>query len=266
MKIKIILLVVLTFLSCSSDDNTVVESQEEPLIIELVTNNTNVTIDEVVTFQVKTNKPFGSITYSTDNFITSKTVGKSLGDSFGTSLTLYVNTANIGKITHSIEVSDANNPSKKAKSSLSFTVEKGNAVRIKDVLVNSFYDKDNIWDTEFSNTDPNRLADVFFVLQKPQIGTLTGQFQQQLWYKSNVKENQGDLKWDLLQDNLYVNPNAIIQLGLADDDGGGIAQDLLLGPPYEKDINLSQYISTKPDNIIFEDNSINLDVDFGLEW
>jgi hypothetical protein len=37
------------------------------------------------------------------------------------------------------------------------------------VLVNDFYDKDNTWDTEFSSTDPNRLADVFFSLSKPHI-------------------------------------------------------------------------------------------------
>jgi hypothetical protein len=201
-----------------------------------------------------------------DNFTTSKTVSKSLGDSFGTSLTLYVNTANIGVITYSIRVADANDNQKTATSTLSFTVEKGNAVHIQEVLVNDFYDKDTTWDTEFSSTDPNRLADVFFALSKPHIGLFSGQKIKVLWYKSAVKENQGDLNWNLSQENLYVNPNALIHFGLADDYGGGIGQDLLLGPPFEKDINLSQYSNAQPSNVTLEDSSINLDVDFGLNW
>ena len=266
MKKTITLLLSIIFFSCSSEDNNIVEPQEEPFILELVTTNTNINIDEIATFEVKTNKPFSSITYSTDNFTTSKTVSKSQGDSFGTNLTLYVDTANCGNITYSIQVVDANDNQKTATGTLSFTVEKGNAVYIKEVLVNNFYDKDNTWDTDFSSTDPNRLADVSFSLSKPHIDLFSGQRFKALWYKSTVKENQGDLSWYLSQENLYVNPNALIHFGLADDDDGGVGQDLLLGPPFEKDINLSQYSNAQPSNITLEDSSINLDVDFGLEW
>ncbi|WGH75912.1 hypothetical protein P8625_01735 [Tenacibaculum tangerinum] len=261
---KIILILPFLLLACSSDEDPITEPQEDSLAIELVTSKALVAIDEVVSFQVKANKPFSSITYSTDNFTTFKTVSKSLGDSFGTSLPLYVNTANIGVISYSIRVED--DAGKKASSTISFTIEKGNAVHLKEVLVNSFYDKDNTWDTEFSNTDPNRLADVFFFLQKPQIGILSGQLQQRPWFESSVKENQGDLTWNLSQKELYVNPNATVEFALADDDGGGIGQDLLLGPPYGREIDLSLHRNTKPSNITLEDISINLNVDFGLEW
>jgi len=170
MKSKIILLLIsILIFSCNSSDNDIVEPQEEPLTVELVATKTTVSVDEVVPFEVKTNRPFVSIEYSTDNFITSKTFGKSQGDSFGTSLTLYIDTAKFGNITYSIRVVDANDSQKNATSTLNFRVEKGNAVHIKEVLVNDFYDKDNTWDTEFSNTDPNRLADVFFSLSKPHI-------------------------------------------------------------------------------------------------
>ena len=74
------------------------------------------------------------------------------------------------------------------------------------------------------------------------------------------------MTWNLSQENLYVNPNALIHFGLADDDGGGVGQDLLLGPPFEKEINLAQYSSSKPNSITLEDASINLDVDFAVEW
>lgn len=264
-KIIILLLTIMLF-SCSSEDNNILEPQEEFLTVQLVTTNSNINIDEVVTFEVKTNKPFSSITYSLDNFTTSKTVSKTEGDSFGTSLTLYVDTANLGTITYSIRVADANDNQKTATSTLSFMVKKGNAFHIKEVLINNFYEKDNTWDTEFSSTDPNRLADVFFSFSKPHIKLFTGQRFKTLWFKSVVKENQGDLKWNLSQENLYINPKAIIHFGLGDDDGGGVAQDLLLGPPFEKDIDLSQYSNAQPSNITLEDSSINLDVDFGLEW
>lgn len=259
-------LLIAVFFSCSSDEDPITEPQEEPFAVQLVATNTSINIDEVATFEVKTNRPFSSITHSTDNFTTSKTVSKSLGDSFGTSLILYVNTANLGNITYSIRVADANDNQKTATSTLSFTVEKGNALHIKEVLINNFYDKDNTWDTEFSNTDPNRLADVFFSFSKPHIDLFTGQKFKALWYKSSVKENQGDLKWNLSQENLYINPNALIHFGLADDDGGGVGQDLLLGPPFEKEINLAQYNSSQPNSITLEDTSINLDVDFTVEW
>ncbi len=232
----------------------------------MVATNISVNIDEVATFEVKTNKPFSSFTYSTDNFTTSRTVSKSQGDSFGTSLTLYVDTANLGTIIYSIRVADANDNQKTATGTLSFTVEKGNALHIKEVLINNFYDKDNTWDTEFSNTDINRLADVFFSFSKPHINLFTGQRFKTLWYSSAVKENQGDLIWNLSQENLYVNPNALIHFGLADDDGGGVGQDLLFGPPFEKEINLAQYSSSQPNNITLEDTSINLNVDFAVAW
>ncbi|QTD36389.1 hypothetical protein JL193_09470 [Polaribacter batillariae] len=254
------------FFSCSSDDDPITEPQEEPFTVELIATNTNANIDEVTIFEVKTNRPFISITHSTDNFTTSRTVSKSQGDSFGTSLTLYVDTANLGNITYSIRVVDANNNQITATSTLSFTVEKGNALHIKEVLVNNFYDKDNTWDTEFSNIDVNRLADVFFSLSKPHVDLFTGQRYKALWYKSAVKENQGDLTWNFSQENLYIDPNALIHFGLADDDGGGVGQDLLLGPPFEKEINLAQYSSSQPNNITLEDTSINLDVDFAVEW
>ena len=263
MRHKIILsLFTIILFSCSSEDNSITEPQEELFTVELVATNTNVSIDEVATFEVKTNRPFDGITYSTDNFTTSRTVTQNQGDSFGTTLTLYVDTANFGNITYSIRVFDASNNQQTATSTLSFTVQKGNAVRVNQVLINNFYDKDNTWDSEYSSTDPNRLADVFFSFSKPHIDLFTGQKFKSLWYTSAVKENQGDLTWNLSQENLYIDPNALIHFGLADDDGGGVGQDLLLGPAFEKEVILCQYSSTQPSSIAIEDHSISLDIDF----
>ena len=56
MKDKIILLLTIILFSCSSDDNPITEPQEEQFAVELVATSTNVNIDEVATFEVKTSK------------------------------------------------------------------------------------------------------------------------------------------------------------------------------------------------------------------
>lgn len=96
------MLLIITLFSCSSNEDIISEPQEEPFTVELVTINSTVNIDEVATFEVKTNRPFSSITHSTDNFTTSRIVSKSQRDSFGTSLTLYADTANLSTITYNI--------------------------------------------------------------------------------------------------------------------------------------------------------------------
>lgn len=268
MKVTRIILVFLIILiiSCNSEDNQTIEQQEEPFTLELTSNNTNVNIDEIATFEINTNKPFVDITHSTDSFITSKTISRSQQGGFGSSLVLYVDTSNIGDITYSIRVTATDDREETATGTISFSVEKGNAVHIKEVLLNNFYNKDNTWDDEFSNNDVNRLADVNFSLSKSYIRLFSGQKERRIWYRSIIKENQGDLLWNLSQENLYVNPNDIIYFGLADNDGGDVGQDLLLGPPFEKEINLSLYNNTKPSTIKLSDSSIDLDVDFEVEW
>lgn len=50
------MLLIITLFFCSSNEDIISEPQEEPFTVELVATNTNVNIDEVVTFEVKTNK------------------------------------------------------------------------------------------------------------------------------------------------------------------------------------------------------------------
>jgi hypothetical protein len=65
-KIIILLLTIILF-SCSSEDNSITEPQEDPFAVELIASNTNVNIDGVATFEVKTNRAFSSITHFVDN-------------------------------------------------------------------------------------------------------------------------------------------------------------------------------------------------------
>ncbi|MEL0651636.1 hypothetical protein V6246_09395 [Algibacter sp. TI.3.09] len=112
---------------------------------------------------------------------------------------------------------------------MTVSITRGNTIRITSVKIISFSNINNTWDSEFSDSDTNRLADVFFNLRKQKPDSKQGGLSFQNWFKSEVKENQGDLTWDLSSKNLYLNPEFALQFSMADDDGG-VAQDIMLGP------------------------------------
>ncbi|QTD36393.1 hypothetical protein JL193_09495 [Polaribacter batillariae] len=47
------MLLIITLFSCSSNEDTISEPQEEPFTVELVATSTNVNIDEVATFKIE---------------------------------------------------------------------------------------------------------------------------------------------------------------------------------------------------------------------
>ncbi|MFZ2283930.1 MAG: hypothetical protein WAV86_08650 [Lutibacter sp.] len=247
------------FIACSgsSDDDSPIIKDD--FTISVTAQKSTVSIDEVVPITIVANRVINEVEYSLDDFKTA--TGKSTN--FGNSTTVYLNTGTLGNKQISIKIKDVENNI--ATKSITITVEKGNAIQLKSLLVNSFYNINQSWDPEFSNTDPNRLADVIFILLKPQIGVFSGQKSQQIWFKSPIKQNQGDLNWNLVNENLYVNPNTVLKFSLADDDGA-FSQDLMLGPPFEKDIDLNYFGASKPDPINFKDSAINLDVDLRVVW
>lgn len=110
------------------------------------------------------------------------------------------------------------------------------------------------------------MADVFFNLQKPKIGILENTFSFQNWFLSPVKENQGNLTWDVSADNLYLNPDFSLQYSMGDDDGGGIAQDIMLGPPFEREITFLEHMASQPATITLNVPSIDLEVILTLDW
>lgn len=260
MKKKIIYsLLAILLIACggSSDDDSPIIKDD--FTISVTAQKSTVSIDEVVPITIVANRAINEVEYSLDDFKTA--TGKSMN--FGNSTIVYLNTGTLGNKQVSIKIKDVENNI--ATKSITITVEKGNAIQLKSLLVNSFYNINQSWDTEFSTSDPNRLADVVFVLLKPQIGVFSGQKSQQIWFKSLIKQNQGDLNWNLVNENLYVNPNTVLKFSLADDDGA-FSQDLMLGPPFERDIDLNYFGASKPDPINFKDAAINLDVDLGVVW
>ena len=67
---------------------------------------------------------------------------------------------------------------------------------------------------------------------------------------------------------MYINIEEITPyIAFVDDDGSGVlAGDLMLGPPFERIIPISNYLDTKPSSIIVEETDINLEYELDIDW
>lgn len=247
------------FCMCSSPDSK--EGKPTTFSMTLVPSSTAVTIDEPFTVAVTSSETMKWIAVTTDG---SDPVNFS-GSDFGTSKELYLTFDTLGSKTINIKVKNEKN--EVVLKTIPITVTLGNAIKITGLQVKSFYNINNTWDPEYAETDINRLADVLFVLIKQQQSNpFNNEFSVNgSWCRSTIKENQGNLTWDLTASNLYINPNSSLQFGL-DDSDGQLAQDLLMGPPDTKTILFSPYTATKPETITYSFPEINLEFTVSVRW
>lgn len=254
MKKHILITIAILLASCSSSDDSIGNldrNDRSNFSISLSAHETAV-VDEVVEVVISSNEPMTSLKISLDNFQNSTTIILNLAsstvsyfsfDKIGAHTTVYFKTTN----SNGDESIETYTP----------TISPGNAVKITTVQVLSFSNIDGTWDPEFSENDINRLADVFFILEKPVASISIENFRFQKWFTSSVKENQGDLTWELSSEDLYIDPQLSLQYTMADEDGGFI-DDLMLGPPYLREISLAEYIDTKPSTITLNVPDIDL--------
>jgi len=256
-----ILLVLFTLVGCGpSDDSMGPEVVPEDFNIQLTASN-NAVVDEVVSVRITSSKPMASLTISFDNFQTSTTAFSDLGstqtrffrfDKVGTETTIYLRAKD----------EDGN------ESDITYTptINRGNSIKINQVQIVSFNGINTTLDPEFPAGDPNRLGDIFFVLRKFGVnlndGTSANRFN---WYTSPIKENQGDLTYDLSSENVNIDPQTRMFYAMADDDGNFV-EDLMQGPPFEREFNFSDFAATRPEQVRFEVPEINLEVVFTVDW
>ncbi len=152
--------------------------------------------------------------------------------------------------------------------SVDVVVNKGEAIELNSLQLNSFFNIDDTWDDEFDDGDINRLADVFFILLKPRLNPFDGSrsISTPAWYRSSTLTNQGNLQWSLQNQDLLINPELSLFITFADDDGNGLVDDLMLGPPFEREISFLDFISTQPNSIPVSFSNINLDFNLGVQW
>lgn len=249
-------IILIFLLSCSS------ESQDS-FTFDAVVSNSTVNVDQSFSITVSSQENIMGIRYSYDNFKSS--LAEFPGDGYGNSKVLHFKFLDIGKKTIYIKLIKAGNIESETKA-ITINVEKGDSVRITGLKITSFDGINTAWDPEYQTSDPNNLADVRFSFSK--VGSLNafgegGNIEE--WYLTSIKENQGDLTWSFLTDNLYIDPNAYIIFSIYDQDGPNLVQ-ILNSSVNVPHIYLSSYASTKPSSIDVTFPEGNVTFTLNLEW
>lgn len=263
---KVIYILLLLCFACGSSDDA--DTNISTFEVSVTQSATTLAIDQILTLTATANETINQISFSKDG-------GETFLGEFGSSqfdkvVNLYLDFDTVG--TKTIVYRVKNNAGEVVDTSVNVTIEKGDAVQILSVKLNSFFDMGETWDSEHPTTDPNHLADVFFGILKPRLDVLKGTRSGMpstswLWYRSPTRDNENNLNWNLQNEELFINVSELkLYIGFADDDGGNIAQDLMMGPPYESLIPLSDYVNTKPSIITIGESKIKLEYEIGVAW
>jgi len=266
--LSLLFLLLILFEACDvSDDNEINIQPDNPvLVVQIKTNTATPFIDYVLEAEVTTSNPIKEIEVTDDNNTSyfSRSSGEPNG--LGTTVKLYFSYTTLGPRKLDFLVTDIYD--QVVPFSETITVTRGNAVRVLSAEVISFYKKDETWDPEFSETDVNRLADVGIALQKSKLNDRFGgtDYTNYRWYTSESRLNQSNLFFDLKSEELYIDLNKEIRVGLGDDDGGNIGEPLFPDFPDYRILDLKDYNLTRPTEIILKDDTVNLEVKFIVEW
>ncbi|RTY85667.1 hypothetical protein [Flavobacterium sp. GT3R68] len=239
-------------------------TEEDSFKFDAAVNTPNVIVDKPFSITVTSDQNIMGISYSFDNFETS--FGEFPSAGFGTSKELHFKFLTIGEKTIYIKLTKAGDIESETKA-ITVDVGKGDRVRITGLKITSFDGINTVWDPEYNASNPNSFADVRFCFNK--VGLLNafdgGGYSQQ-FYLTSIKENQGDLTWSFLTEDLYIDPEGYIIFSIYDQDESNLIQ-LLNNSVNVPHIYMHQYASTKPNSITVsfpESNSVEFTLN--LEW
>jgi len=269
---KLILFLTALFLitGCSSDDSN---NGNNSFVIELEPSTTESEIDKHFTIEINSEDEIKEMWVSLDNFATGGFTNRNFGKSY--TLNFYFDT--LGEKTISIKAKNQSNQI--SEKQVTVNVIRGNSIKINGVQIVSFDGIDTALDPEYSDTDPNRLADLVFTLQK--IRYVGGFYENdsgydwRFWYKSIVLENQGNLTWDCSNDNLYINlqdNNPFLKLRFAlfeqdfDSDNNENLNFLIDTLYSDLDINFADYYESKPSVIAYSFPEYSLEFKLFVDW
>lgn len=265
LKFLFITIALLNF-SCSSDSNNSNEEDitENLLEIDIEISGNQFEVDKPISFNIISNQNINEVCVSFDNWDNFSCLAALDDSGLGFSKTIYTSFDQLGLKTINTRITNLDNEIE--EETFQIEIIKGSSVKINRINLISFSNINGTWDPEFSGNDA--LADLKFALVKTYITTSfdTMEFDSKTWYISDVLMNQGNLTWDLSQEELYIDPNLNFGFGLGDNDGGGIGQDLLLGPPFEITYSLQDFINEQPNSATLIKEDIDLEVEFELVW
>jgi hypothetical protein len=263
MKKTIYLFLLFSIFSCSSDEPQI-NTVPAPVTFQIaaVANLSTVVVDQEFTVTISSEEQMTGIFFSFDNFVTEY----GSNSDYGTSKALKFNLDDIGVTTLYFKAKKSNNVTSSIIA-VPITVTRGNAIKITGLQVVSFSGINTTWDPEYAVSNPNHLADVFFGFLKASLNSpFENGYNYRKWYTSSVKQNQGDLTWSFPTENLYIQPERTIRMGLVDEDNPPLGQDLMMGPPDYRDFNFNAYSATKPNTVTLSYPEINLEFIVTIEW
>ncbi len=267
MKKTVYILLAFCFACSTSDDDGTTNGNPSTLEVTVMQDLNIVAIDQIVTLTATANETINEISFSTDD---GNTFPSSHSTNFGNTANLYFSFDTLG--TKTIVFRVKNNTGDIVDNTVTINVERGNAIQIQNLQLNSFFNMGETWDDEFGATDPNRLADVLFAILKPSLNVFDGTrssvpTSSWLWYKSETRDNENNLNWDIQSEELFINIEQLTPyIAFADDDGGGIAQDLMLGPPFERVIPFADFVNTQTNPILVQEVDIDLEYQITVDW
>jgi hypothetical protein len=246
--------------SCEPRDDITDPPEEKTFDFELSAPDA-IDIDQAYMVSIDANERVRNVEISEDGFATTfASFGVSqLGDNFSFNLSFD------RPALRNLEIKLTSISGQEVIKSTSVDVQRGNAVKINRFVVSSFFRINETWDDEFASNDPDRLADVKFVLLKEKPSRQGDGSGLTVWYRSQIKVNQGDLDWDLNDEEVYISPESRLTFALVDDDGEFV-QDLIINPPFERPIPLSSAATNRPDRIEYNDDAVDLSLYIEVDW
>jgi nuclear transport factor 2 (NTF2) superfamily protein len=256
---KTIFLLAALFLMTNCASDTSESSNGRNLLVSLVPSTTDVYVDHTFTVTVNAEEEIKQMWVSTNNFAT----GGYAFRNFGTSFVLNFNFQTLGEKTISVRVRNQDNVV--SEKHLTINVTRGNTIKINRLQIVNFPGINTTFDPEYGPTDPNRLADLIFAFQKKMVGNrFDYEYDWRLWFRSSIIENQGNMTWELSEENLYLKPDSTVRFSLGEMNGE--FGNELIDAPYYKEFNFNNYLTTKPNLMTFSYPEINLEFVVTVAW
>lgn len=253
---------VLFLTSCSTESVTIPEVTPESLDVKLTPSSLSLGVDEMAVVEVESSGSLQEVVWKGEGVTRSISAFELQG--LGSNLELFFQFPRVGSYPVNLEFTDVHGVT--LQKQLVFNVQRGNTVQITKIEVHNYLDKGNSWDPEFSDENPERLADIVLALEKTMSFNFSKkEFSTGSWFISEVHKNESSFTWELMTEKLYVNPLNSFHFGLADEDEGGMAQNLMLDYP-TRFVDLRPYMEERPASIDFNVESIGLEVTFHLDW
>ena len=258
-----IILATILLTSCGDNNDDSPTQNQTPYEVTLTATTNQVEVDEIVELLATTNSSFKTLSVSKDG---GATFPISQTTTFNNPINLYVDFSTPGD--KHVVLRATNNEGQTTESSVFITVIKGNAVKLESLQLNTFHNMGGTWDSEFPTSNPNHLADPFFVIFKKVIDLYNGSpVGRKIIFRSDTRMNETNLNWNVSNEELYVNLQYNdMYISFVEDDLNGFIQELMIMPPKERLIPLNTISNTQPTTATFQETDIDLEYQVNLNW